>query len=332
MTLPVKHSVIWLTLGLLVGVGFCCSLIGYSSFPLHIGHVVDYFLMAPGSSVELQIIESIRMPRALAGVLIGSGLAIAGVVMQGLSQNALASPSILGINSGAACVMALASIGFAGLDQLPSLMVAAIGGIVSGGLVMLLGGVLDDKPHPIKLVLAGVAINALLVGITRASVIIADDKAFSVINWLAGSLASVTWQEWNAMWPASVLGHVIAFLIARQLNLLSLGNEKAVSLGLNLSRTRFLSCVAIILLTASSVSVAGPIGFVGLLVPHIARRVVGNNYVVLIPACAFSGAALITFSDALSRSISFPTETPVGVLTALIGTPVFVILAVRGVR
>lgn len=272
------------------------------------------------------------MPRALVGLLIGSSLAVAGVVMQGLSQNALASPSILGINSGAACVMALSSLGLAGLEMLPSLLVAAIGGTLSGALVMLLGGVLDERPNPIKLVLAGVAINALLIGVTRAAVILADDKAFSVIGWLAGSIASVTWHEWDAMWPASALGHMIAFLIARQLNLLSLGNEKAVSLGLNLSLTRFLCCIAIILLMASSVSIAGPIGFVGLFVPHIARRLVGNNYVLLIPACALVGAALITLSDTFSRALSFPSETPVGVLTALIGTPVFVMLAIRGGR
>lgn len=270
------------------------------------------------------------MPRALAGLLIGSGLAVAGVVMQGLTQNALASPSILGINSGAACLMALSGIGFAGLDLLPGLLVAATGGVISALLVMFLGGVLDDRPNPVKLILAGVAINALLIGVTRAAVILADDKAFSVISWLAGSLASISWQQWHAFWPASITGHLIALFIARQLNLLSLGSEKAISLGLNISLTRLLGCIAIVLLTASSVSISGPIGFVGLLIPHIAKRVVGHNYLLLIPSSALAGAGLIVFADSFSRSISFPSETPVGVLTALIGTPVFVLLTIRG--
>lgn len=327
-----RQTAILFTLLLISVAGFCSSLISFSSFPLNLNHVADYLLGQTGNSIESQIIESIRMPRALVGLVIGSNLAVAGIVMQGLSQNALASPSILGISSGAACLMALSGIGFAGLDLLPGLLVASIGGIVSGAFVIYLGGVFDERPSPIKLVLAGVAINALLIGFTRAAVIIADDKAFSVINWLAGSIASASWSEWNVLWPASLAGHCIAFFISQQLNLLTLGNEKAVSLGINLTVTRFLSCLAIIFLTASSVSVAGPIGFVGLLVPHIIRKVVGYNYMLLIPSSALAGAGLITLSDAFSRSISFPSETPVGVLTALVGTPVFVLLAIKGTR
>jgi iron complex transport system permease protein len=330
MYLRVSPLIIWFTFLAIPIVGFCYSLICFSTFPLNLQHLLEYVTQNSDSSIEMQIIESIRMPRALTGMLVGSGLAVAGVLMQGLTQNALASPSILGINAGAACLMALSSIGFAGLDMFPDLVVAASGGLLSGVLIMFLGGVLDDRPHPIKLILAGVAINALLVGITRAAVIIADDKAFSVITWLAGSLANISWHEWHLLWPASITGHILAMVIARQLNLLTLGSEKAISLGLNLTLTRMCSCVAIILLTTSSVAITGPIGFVGLLIPHIVRRTVGHNYQILIPACALAGAGLITISDAFSRSISFPTETPVGVLTALIGTPVFVLLAIRG--
>ena len=324
-----RNALIWLFLISALIIGFAVSLIAWSTFPLHIEHLQQYFLFENQNSIEQQILSTIRTPRALAGVVIGMNLAVAGVLMQGLTRNALASPSVLGINAGAACAIALSSVGFAVLSDLPSIMVAAIGGIVSGALVMFLGGFLSTRPHPLKLILAGIAINALFIGITRACLILADDTAFSVINWLAGSLSNLDWQHWHNLWPASVIGWVLAMYIARSLNLLTLGNDTAVGLGLNISMTRYITCAAIVLLTASSVAIAGPIGFVGMLVPHIAKRLVGHNFFVLLPASALLGAALIVWADVLSRAIAFPAEPPVGIITALIGTPCFVLLAIK---
>ncbi|UYI46230.1 iron chelate uptake ABC transporter family permease subunit [Vibrio natriegens] len=320
---------LWMPLTLLSVVGACYSLTAWSSFPIKISHIYQYLFDFDPLSMEQQIIASIRMPRVLAGLLIGANLAVAGLMMQGLTRNPLASPSILGINAGAACLMALASIGVPFLDTIPSVLVAAVGGVVSGAVVLTLGGFFSAKPHPLKLVLAGIAINALLVGVTRAAVILADDKAYSIISWLAGSLSSVEWQQWNTLWPTSVLGLIVSLFVARQLNLLALGSDVATSLGINIRLTRALTYLAVVLLTASSVAVAGAIGFVGMLVPHIAKRFVGNDFITLIPASALLGAALIVWADALSRAISFPAETPVGVITALIGTPCFVFLAMR---
>ncbi|MGP8309167.1 FecCD family ABC transporter permease [Vibrio sp. YIC-376] len=310
-------------------VGACYSLIGWSSFPINTTHIYQYLFDFDPQSIEQQIIASIRMPRVLTGLVIGANLAVAGLMMQGLTRNPLASPSILGINAGAACLMALASIGVPFLENMPSVLIASIGGVLSGAVVLTLGGFFSARPHPLKLVLAGIAINALLVGVTRAAVILADDKAYSIISWLAGSLSSVEWQQWNTLWPTSVLGLGISLFVARQLNLLALGSDVATSLGINIKLTRGLTYIAVILLTASSVAVAGPIGFVGMLVPHIAKRLVGNNFITLIPASALLGAALIVWADAFSRAIAFPAETPVGVITALIGTPCFVFLAMR---
>lgn len=309
--------------------GFSYSLIAWSSFPLNFQHLYLYLFHFNEMSIEQQIIATTRMPRLLAGMLIGANLAVAGVLMQGLTRNPLASPSILGINSGAACFLALSSIGVHLLSDLSSLTTACLGGLLSGAVVILLGGFFSAKHNPLKLILAGIAINALLIGITRAAIILADEKAYSVISWLAGSLASIDWQQWHKLWPPSLLGLVIAIYVARNLNLLALGNEVATSLGTNIKLTRLLSCAAIVLLTASSVAVAGPIGFVGLLVPHITRKLVSNNFLVLIPVSALIGSCLIAWTDALSRAIAFPTETPVGAITALMGTPFFIFLAIR---
>jgi len=309
--------------------GFSYSFIAWSSFPLNYAHLYAYLFDFDSTSIEQQIIATTRTPRVLAAMLIGANLATAGLLMQGLTRNPLASPSVLGINAGAACFMALSSIGFSLFSDFSTLVVAAVGGIVSGGMVILLGGFFSARSNPLKLILAGIAINALLVGITRAAVILADDKAYSVINWLAGSLSSIDWQQWHNLWPASICGLLIAIYVARNLNFLALGNDVAISLGINIRLTRFLCCLAIILLTASSVAVAGPIGFVGMLVPHIAKRLFENNFLVLLPTSAILGATLILWTDSLSRGIAFPAETPVGAITALLGTPCFVFLAIR---
>ncbi|WP_261884147.1 FecCD family ABC transporter permease [Vibrio pelagius] len=321
---------IWLSLIAFLLLGSFYSLLSWSSFPLTLTHFIGYVFAFDPMSIEHQILSSIRVPRLLSGLILGSNLAIAGALMQGLTRNPLASPSVLGINAGAACFMALSTIGVPFLSELPSIVVASIGGVVSGTLVMTLGGFFSARPHPLKLVLAGIAISALLTGVTRASVILADDKAYSVINWLAGSLSSIGWEQWHKLWPASVIGVLISIYVAKLLNLLSLGSDVATSLGLNITLTRLLTCISVVLLTASCVAVAGPIGFVGMLVPHIAKRLVGTNFHILLPACAILGAGLIAWSDALSRAIAFPAETPVGVITALIGTPFFVFLAARG--
>lgn len=309
--------------------GFCFSMISWSSFTLSQAHLWGYLFAFDSSSIEQQIIATLRAPRVYASMLIGANLAVAGVLMQGMTRNPLASPSVLGINAGAACGMALASVGLFSLSSVPSIVVASCGGILSGGLVMLLGGFFSARPHPLKLVLAGIAVNALLIGLTRASVILADDMAYSVIYWLSGTVSNIDWQQWNQLWPVSLIGLAVAMLIARNLNLLALGDDVAIGLGLNVGLTRFAACSAIVLLTGVSVSVAGPIGFVGLIVPHFARKFVGNNALLLIPASGLCGALLLVWADGLSRGIAFPAETAVGVITALIGTPCFIMLAVR---
>ncbi len=309
--------------------GYSASMIGWSNFSLSIKDLATYWLAFDEGNMLHQILATLREPRAYAGLVIGGSLAVAGVLMQGLTRNALASPSVLGINAGAACFMALASIGVPVFSQLNPVFNALSGALLSGGAVMLLGGFFSSRSHPLRLVLAGIAISTLLVGLTRASVILADDMAYSVLNWLTGSLSSVDSEQWQQLWPFATIGLVLAIALARNLNLLALGEEVAVGLGGNIRLTRIVSGLAVVLLAGSSVAIAGPIGFVGLLVPHLVRPIVGHNYHLLIPLSALCGAALVTWSDALSRSIAFPAETPVGVITALLGTPCFIAVAMR---
>ncbi|MFW1367527.1 FecCD family ABC transporter permease [Vibrio parahaemolyticus] len=309
--------------------GYTASMIGWSNFSLSVNDLTSYWFAFDEGNMLHQILATLRAPRAYVGLLIGASLAVSGVLMQGLTRNPLASPSILGINAGAACFMALASIGVPFFSQLNPIINAVFGALLSGGAVMLLGGFFSARSHPLRLVLAGIAISALLIGLTRASVILADDMAYSVLHWLTGSLSAVDSEQWQQLWPFATLGLVLAMGLARNLNLLALGDEVAVGLGGNIRLTRFISGLAVVLLAGTSVAIAGPIGFVGLLVPHLVRPIVGHNYHILIPVSALCGAALVTWSDALSRAIAFPAETPVGVITALLGTPCFIAIAMR---
>ncbi|HCG5535965.1 TPA: iron chelate uptake ABC transporter family permease subunit [Vibrio parahaemolyticus] len=309
--------------------GYTASMIGWSNFSLSVNDLTSYWFAFDEGNMLHQILATLRAPRTYAGLLIGASLAVSGVLMQGLTRNLLASPSILGINAGAACFMALASIGVPFFSQLNPIINAVFGALLSGGAVMLLGGFFSARSHPLRLVLAGIAISALLIGLTRASVILADDMAYSVLHWLTGSLSAVDSQQWQQLWPFATLGLVLAMGLARNLNLLALGDEVAVGLGGNIRLTRLISGLAVVLLAGTSVAIAGPIGFVGLLVPHLVRPIVGHNYHILIPVSALCGAALVTWSDALSRAIAFPAETPVGVITALLGTPCFIAIAMR---
>ncbi len=309
--------------------GYTASMIGWSNFSLSVNDLTSYWFAFDEGNMLHQILATLRAPRTYAGLLVGASLAVSGVLMQGLTRNPLASPSILGINAGAACFMALASIGVPFFSQLNPIINAVFGALLSGGAVMLLGGFFSARSHPLRLVLAGIAISALLIGLTRASVILADDMAYSVLHWLTGSLSAVDSQQWQQLWPFATLGLVLAMGLARNLNLLALGDEVAVGLGGNIRLTRLISGLAVVLLAGTSVAIAGPIGFVGLLVPHLVRPIVGHNYHILIPVSALCGAALVTWSDALSRAIAFPAETPVGVITALLGTPCFIAIAMR---
>ncbi|TOA74616.1 FecCD family ABC transporter permease [Vibrio parahaemolyticus] len=275
--------------------GYTASMIGWSNFSLSVNDLTSYWFAFDEGNILHQLLATLRAPRTYAGLLIGASLAVSGVLMQGLTRNPLASPSILGINAGAACFMALASIGVPFFSQLNPIINAVFGALLSGGAVMLLGGFFSARSHPLRLVLAGIAISALLIGLTRASVILADDMAYSVLHWLTGSLSAVDSQQWQQLWPFATLGLVLAMGLARNLNLLALGDEVAV----------------------------------GLIVPHLVRPIVGHNYHILIPVSALCGAALVTWSDALSRAIAFPAETPVGVITALLGTPCFIVIAMR---
>ncbi|TBR41598.1 iron ABC transporter permease [Marinomonas agarivorans] len=318
---------VWLVLG------FACATVGGSTFDLRFSQLAEALisLWRPHADVDLgsQLIISIRLPRVLIAAGVGAALAMAGALMQGLTRNPLASPALFGINAGAACVLVMTQTGMLlFLSELPSIISTMIGAALSGVVVLTLGGGLHGRLHPTRMVLVGVALGALLLALTRALLIL-DEQSQLILSWLAGSLMDTGWDHWHQLWPWLLLGSLMAFYFSQKLNVLALGDEMAIGLGVSAINTRLWASLVVIVLTASSVAVTGPIAFVGLLVPHLARYVVGHDYRILMPFCALLGAGLLSWADLLSRYLAFPSETPIGLVTALIGGPCFIWLANR---
>jgi iron complex transport system permease protein len=315
---------------------FVLLLLLVSTFNLTVGSAVDIgwqqlynYMFNFDASLPQLIIGEIRLPRLLTSIIIGAHLALSGLLAQAVTRNGLASPSIFGINSGAALAMALGGIiGTVWLGiQLPMILIAFLGGLFSAVLVCLFGGLLNGQHSPLRLVLAGVAVNLFLAALIRACVILDEDLADSVLYWLVGSLENRNWQDIKTLLPWTLLCALVTIYLARGFNLLALGDDVARGLGVNALKLRILGGACAVVLAASATATCGPIGFVGLMIPHIARKLVGNDYYLLIPFSMLLGANLLVISDTLSHLIAFPYETPVGVVTALIGAPFFLYLS-----
>ncbi|KPB32924.1 iron-dicitrate ABC transporter permease FecC [Pseudomonas savastanoi pv. phaseolicola] len=276
------------------------------------------------------IVAQLRVPRALCAALVGACLGVAGALMQGITRNRLASPSLFGVTAGAALGLALFSTGLVALP-FPggALLMTCLGGALAWITVFSLGGAWSPATAQGRLVLAGVAVAALCAALTRLTVILVEAQAQSVLNWLAGSLANVGAAQLQLLWPCTLVGLVLAIACAPRLNLINLGEDAARSLGVRIGALRLLVFVVSLLLVGASVCAVGPIAFVGLIAPNIARQWLGNDYRWLIPISAGLGAAIVLASDLISRAVAFPVETPAGVVTALIGAPFFLFLARR---
>lgn len=314
----------------LLTVSILCSIaFGITNIPLY--KVVESFTHYQATQDQL-IIRTARVPRALIAVAVGGCLAVAGVLMQVITRNPIASPSTFGINSGAAFFVVLASgiIGVSGLQSLT--WTALIGAAVSGFIVFALGSLGRDGMTPVKITLAGATITAFFFSLTQGFML-ADGRMFDqVLVWLVGSVAGREMGMLSNVLPYMTAGFILALLLSGHMNVLSMGDDVARGLGQSTVRIKGLASLAVILLAGSSVAVAGPIAFVGIIVPHIVRYFVGSDYRWIIPFSAVVGGLLLVNADLGSRFIAMPTEIPVGVMTAILGVPFFVYIARKGRR
>ncbi len=322
----VRAGGVALILALIVVAGVMWSLtLGSQHIPIT---KVPHALFNDSTTNDL-IIRTIRMPRVALALLVGAGLAVGGAVMQAIAGNPLAAPEIMGINAGAVLVVVLGITVLPSLNGAPTMLLAFAGAAVAGVSVLMLAGSGRGRTSPVRLALAGVTATSLLISVTQVLIIFHDNSSDSVLFWLVGGINFASWADVRDVAPWIVIGLVGAFGLARSLNLISLGDDMARGLGHKVERTRLIGGGLVIVLSGASVAVAGPIAFVGLIIPHIFRRVVGSNYAVLLPISAIGGMALLLYADIATRYVRPPYEEPAGVITALIGAPIFIYLARR---
>ncbi|GAA2421028.1 iron ABC transporter permease [Streptomyces pulveraceus] len=328
---PRRSSSFALAAGLLAALLVCCLLsAGLGAYSIPLGDVlssVQHRLGLGGAALDRvgeSVLWNVRLPRVVLALLVGASLGCAGALMQGVFGNPLAEPGVIGISSGAA-VGAVASIAL-GLNFLGNWTVtvcAFIAGLATVLLVYALsrsGG----RTEVVTLILTGIAVNAFAGALIGLFIFFADNAQISQITfWQLGSLAQATWPKVLAVLPCAVLGLLVAPFHARKLDLLALGERPARHLGVDVERLRIVLVLVVALLTAAAVAVAGIISFVGLLVPHLLRMANGPGHRFLVPASALGGALVLVVGDLAARTVADPAELPLGVLTALFGSPFF---------
>lgn len=284
----------------------------------------------PGSDDQL-VIRFSRLPRTLIGVLAGAALGLAGVLTQSLTRNALAEPGTLGVNAGAAVGVIIGLIATGGASIMVYVWFAFAGAALTSVLVHRLGRTSRSGVDPARLVLAGAALSIVLSALTRALILSADATVYeSFRSWATGSLQGRGWESLPVVGTCLVVGLLISLALAGPLDSVSLGTDMATSLGVNIRLTWTLANAAIVVLAGGATAACGPIAFIGLASPHIARAVSGPNHRLLLPVSALLAAVLLLLADVIGRIVVFPGEIGAGVMTALIGSPFFIHLVRRG--
>lgn len=276
-----------------------------------------------------EIVWSIRAPRVVMALLVGSGLAIAGALMQGSLGNPLADPGLVGVSAGAALgAMAAVAVG-ASFNTVLTAAIACVGAAIATAVVVSVS-MRDRRPEVVTLLLAGVAVTAFAIAaIAVVSALSTSAAMRSITFWSSGSLALSTWDGVVSVAPFVAVGVILAATVAGPLDVMSLGDRAALATGVDVTRVRYRSLAAVILLVAAGVAVVGVIAFVGLLVPHAVRMVVGPRHGPLLVLSALGGALLILVADTVARVAANPVEIPIGAITAVLGAPVFFLLIRR---
>ncbi len=274
-------------------------------------------------SPERMVIWNIRLPRMILAGLVGVNLALAGAILQGVMNNPLADPSIIGISSGAGLFAIFILVV---LPQYQALVPLAAFLGAMGAAVIIYGLAWKGGIQPMRIILAGVAVSALFGAGISATLVFFSDRVHGALTFMNGSLSARSWPEVRTILPYTAAGIILVNLFSKKLNILVLGDDVARGLGLNVELTRLGFTALAALLAASAVSVVGLLGFVGLIVPHSIRLLIGNDYKYMFPGSALLGASLVIFSDTFARTVLSPTEIPVGIVMAVIGAPFFLYL------
>ncbi|OQA82289.1 MAG: putative siderophore transport system permease protein YfhA [Lentisphaerae bacterium ADurb.Bin242] len=305
----------------------CAMLVSlrFGSLKLPLKEIVST-LWTQESGIHYQILFNIRLPRILLGALVGGCFALSGAILQGVMRNPLASPGIIGVSAGGGLAGILVMLAF---PQFSSLLVPAafIGALATAVLVYFLAW--KRGVSPVRLILAGVAVSAMLGAFSSTVLLFNAEKAGGILDFSIGSLSTRSWPQIGLVWPYMLAGFSGAFFLGNKLNILALGDDVAVGLGMRVEWIRFSLLAVAALLAASAVSVVGLLGFVGLIAPHIVRMLIGSDNRFLLPASALFGGFMVVACDSLGRMVLEPSELPVGIPMALMGPPFFLWLLRR---
>ncbi len=328
-----RSVVVFVLLGLAAFAGVVAN-VGVGEYPIAPLDVIRaLFGIESGDGNYDFIVNVLRLPRALVAVLVGAALAVSGAVLQGLTRNDLAAPDIIGVNAGAGLAAVTLIVAFPSVSAV-FLPPAAFGGaLVVAVLLYLLAW--RGSSSPTRLVLIGVGLSAVATALTTFMITFGDIYQVSqALVWLTGSVYGRSWELGLLLQvlPYVSVGLLLAFALSRQITALTLGEDVATGLGQRTAWVKFFSVVAVVLLAGSAVAIAGPIGFVGLVVPHVARFFVGVDYRWILPYSALLGAVLLVSADIAARLVLRPQELPVGIMTALVGAPFFIYLARKRIK
>ena len=297
-------------------------LIGMSD--IGIKEIIDSIISYSGSKQDL-IIRTVRLPRVLLCILIGASMAISGLIMQNLTRNPLASPQILGINSGATLSVVVIMVFFPLLGYKAKILGAFLGAGVIGLFVHVIGTV--KNLSPLKITLVGISIQLFLSSITKSIMLFNESKTSDLVFWMIGGVHHAQFIHIMAILPWFIVSIILTILISNSMDTLKMGDSVAISLGENVKLTKTVATIVVILLSSSSVAIAGPISFVGLITPHIISKLGGRNFRQNFILCGIYGANLLLLSDIISKILKYPYESPVGIVTSFIGAVFYIFLA-----
>lgn len=320
----------WLILT--VGLGLLALLMAFSitkgSVPIPIQTVWEAFFHFDAENTRHLIVIDARLPRVVASALVGAAFAVAGSIMQGMTRNPMADSGLLGLNAGAGFALSVCFAFFPTMNYHQLILFSFLGAAFGAGIVNGVASLPRGGASPMRLVLAGAAVSALLTAISQG-IALYFGVAQNIMFWTVGGVAGSNWEQIRIITPW-ILGALMgAVVLSRSVSLLSLGEEVAKGLGLNTLVINVLCSLVVLILAGASVSVVGAVGFIGLMVPHLARFLVGVDYRLIIPSSAVLGAILVVLADLGTRTLNPPFEVPIGALIALVGVPFFLVLARR---
>ncbi len=313
-------SIFILIIGLFLGISLGAAHIGISEIWISIFNYSE--------KLELVLIRDVRIPRALCVLLTGGILGVTGAMIQGVTRNPIAEPSLLGVSQGATLVVAIFYAAGISINTTNVMIASLIGSIFSGVIVISFISRKANNSSITKILLAGTAMSTFFISLTTIVGLLSNKSQF-IAFWVAGGFRNATWSDFILVAVVSIAGLIIAILLSKKINVLSLGDDVAISLGQNPERIRLVTLLVMIPMCAAAVAVGKNIGFVGLIVPQVVRKILGEDYRKIIPISFLLGAVLLTYSDIAARMVYNPYEIPIGIFTALIGVPFFIAAARR---